>query len=167
MTDDETTWPTIAIAAHWRDLNDHLMELVDLVPRGKLDWSPGPAEWGCRRLFLHIAAARHHWLNESIGDGLVVEDLERSAASASRAQLQAHLAASWERLGRFLADPAQLAARYEPPEGDPPYVDPVRFDGHFIAFHRLIHDAHHRADVIRLLTLLDVELPADRRRRPL
>ena len=163
----EPDWPSLAITPHWRDLNEHLVELVDLVPEGKLDWSPRPGEWGCRQLFLHIAAARHHWLNESVRDGRYVNDLERSAVGAPRAVLRSHLRSSWERLSGFLTSLSQLEATYEPPEGDPSYLDPDRFDGYFIAFHRLMHDAHHRADIIRLLTLLGVTLPPDRRRRPL
>lgn len=162
-----SAWPTIAVTEHWSDLNDHLIELVDLVPDGKLDWSSRPGEWGCRRLFLHIASARHHWLNESIGDGRHVGDLEVSVAGASRDDIKRHLATSWDRLAAFLTDEQLLSERFEPPAGDPWYVEPEIFDGHFIAFHRLVHDVHHRADIIRLLTLLGVELPADRRRRPL
>ncbi len=167
MTVTTAGWPPINVTVHWRDLNEHMIELVDLVPDGKLDWSPHPTEWGCRQLFLHIASARHHWLNASIEDGRHVDDLERSTIDAPREELKGHLESSWERLADFLGNPGQLTARYQPPEGDPWYVDPEIFDGHFIAFHRLIHDAHHRADIIRLLTLLGVGLPADRRRRPL
>ena len=167
MEETEASWPPVAIAVHWRDLNEHLIELVDLVPEGRLDWSPLPSEWGSRQLFLHIASARHHWLNESIRDGASVDDLERSELGASREALKGHLRSSWDRLADFLTSSELLEARYEPPADDPRYVDPEIFDGHFIAFHRLIHDAHHRADIIRLLTLLEVDLPADRRRRPL
>lgn len=167
MRDPSPTWPSIEIVKHWDDLNEHLVELVDLVPDGKLDWTPEPGEWGCRHLFLHIASARHHWLNESLRDGNHVNDLEQPGIGGSRRDLQEHLRTSWSRLRGFLASQAHLDAVYAPPAGDPWYVDPDHFDGHFIAFHRLIHDAHHRADIIRLLTLLDVQLPPDRRRRPL
>ena len=32
-------------------------------------------------------------------------------------------------------------------------------DGHWIAFHLLEHDIHHRADILHYLALLDVAVP--------
>ena len=159
--------PPLEITEHWRDLNDHLIELVDLIPDDRLDWSPAEGQWGCRALILHIAAAREHWLNTAVEDGRFVADVERLGDSATKDDMRSALASSWARLELFLDDQSMLDAIYAPPPGDPAYVDPERFDGHFIAFHRLVHDAHHRADVIHLLTELGVELPPGRRRRPL
>ena len=69
-------------------------------------------------------------------------------------------------MARFLADEDLLARRYASPPNDPEYLDPDRFDGHFVAFHRLVHDAHHRADILRLMDKIGAEPPVARRRRP-
>lgn len=161
-------WPRLALVEHWRDVNEHLVELVDLVPSSKIDWSPTPDQWGCRQLYLHIVAARHHWLNVSVIDGdIVPANVQVLHHDATNPEIVDHLRTSWERLERFLGNEDQLNATYQPPPHDPEYLDPEVFDGHFIAFHRLVHDIHHRADIISLLTTLGVDFPADRRRRPL
>jgi hypothetical protein len=54
-----------------------------------------------------------------------------------------------------------------PPPHDPNYLDPPQFTGHYIAYHRLVHDVHHRADLLASLATLGVELAPARRRRPL
>src|SRR5437899_12620380 len=45
--------------AHWRTMNENLIELVDLLPEEKLDWVPREAEWAAPTIFAHIAMARH------------------------------------------------------------------------------------------------------------
>lgn len=164
------TYPPLNITAHWAAVSDHLIELVDAIPDDKLDWSPTPEQWNFRGLFVHIAGARHHWLANAVHDREDTPDL--IAGCQTKEGLKEQLRLSWERLERFLSDAEKLAAVYEPPDGDPEYLDPALFDGHFIAYHRLVHDIHHRADIMQRLALLGIEIsgtevPAGRRRRPL
>jgi uncharacterized damage-inducible protein DinB len=57
---------------------------------------------------------------------------------------------------------------WRPTPGVPVYWgDPEDFTGHYIAFHRLVHDVHHRTDILHRLDALGMGLPADRRPRPL
>lgn len=160
-----STYPPLNITAHWADLNDHLIELVDLVPEGKMNWSPAPEVWNFRGLFLHIAGARHHWLQNAVHDGEQSPDIVRQGQTNDG--LKTVLRDSWERMQRLLSDPKVLNALYRPPPGDPTYLDPNTFDGHFIAYHRLLHDVHHQADILHHFELLGVKLPEGRRRRPL
>ena len=53
----------------------------------------------------------------------------------------------------FLGDTSKLDASYE----DDPAYPPV--SGHWIAFHLLEHDIHHRADIFHYLALLGIETP--------
>jgi uncharacterized damage-inducible protein DinB len=159
------TYPPLHITEYWSDLTEHLIELVDLVPEGKMNWSPAPEVWNFRGYFLHIAAARHHWLENAVRDGEGWPDIYRQGQTNEG--LKTVLRESWERTLRFLSDSAALNAHYSPPPDDPGYLDPETFDGHFIAYHRLVHDVHHQGDILRHFDLLGVELPAARRRRPL
>jgi uncharacterized damage-inducible protein DinB len=163
---NEASPPPLDITPHWATLTDHLIEVVDAIPDDKMNWSPSPGQWNFRGILLHIAGARHHWLANVIQDGEPTPDL--FGQGQTRAGLSKQLRLSWERLARFVSSPAKLAAIYEPPKGDPEpdyYGDPSKFDGHFIAYHRLVHDVHHRADLLQYLAILGIELP--RRRRPL
>ncbi len=164
MQPHDASHPALDIAPFWADLNDQLIELVDLVPDDRLDWAPDPGEWGCRRLALHIAGGRDHWMANAVRDG---EPLPDWRPDATRHELKEHLQRSWERLARFISDPARLNAEYGPPGGDPEYLDPARFTGHYIAYHRFAHDIHHRAGLLDRLAQLGIDVPAERRRRPL
>ena len=162
----QEAFPPLVITKHWAALNDHLVELVDWIPDDTMDWTPSADVWSCRALFLHIAGARHHWMTTVVADGETMPDLLTGART--RDGLKAQLYTSWDRMTRFLLDPDKLAARYAPPLDDPLYPgDPTDFDGHFIAFHRLVHDAHHRADIFHLLRLAQIDVPIEQRRRPL
>ena len=160
-----TTYPPLAITSFWSAITDHLIELVDLVPAGKMDWSPTTEVWNFRGYFIHIAGARHHWLQHAIRDGETSPDIVRQGQTNDG--LKTVLRESWERMQRFLSRAELLDVLYHPPPGDPNYVDPEAFSGHFIAYHRLVHDAHHQGDILRHFELLGVALPEDRRRRPL
>jgi hypothetical protein len=52
--------------------------------------------------------------------------------------IKRHLALSWEAVAGFVSDPEKLAGRYDD-EG-------TTVTGHWIAYHLLEHDLHHRAD---------------------
>ena len=157
--------PPLAITPFWALLNAHLISMVDTLSDEALDWRPEPGVWTCRELFVHIAGARHHWLTVVVADG---ETVEYPKGRESRDEVKRHLFTSWERLERFLSDSSQLEASYRPPADDPAYSDdPTDFNGHFIAYHRLVHDVHHRADILHRMTALGVALPDDHRPRPL
>jgi uncharacterized damage-inducible protein DinB len=155
----------LAIGGFWADLNDHLVELVDMIPQEQLDQTPSDGEWSCRQWIAHIAAARYHWMTHAVKDGGA---MPRSLFEArTTEELRQHLQDSWQRIAAFIAEPAKLDALYSPPPHDPSYADPERFTGHYIAYHRLAHDIHHRADLLDLLAELGLALPESRRRRPL
>jgi uncharacterized damage-inducible protein DinB len=163
-----TTFPPLNVTTHWADLNQHLMELVDAMPDDKLDWTPAETEWSARTIFQHIVLARLHWMANAVKDGEGMPQSEFVLATETKEGLKTTLRESWNRLSRFLGSDELLLRTYEPPPGDPEtYLDPPAFDGHWIAFHRLVHDVHHRATILHYLNLLGVELPAERRRRPL
>ena len=161
MTATEDARP-IVVAPYWADLNEHLCELLELIPANRLDEAPR-GEWGARAVVHHIIGGRIHWLTHSLGrDGG-----EMPPPEASAEVLQASLRDSWVRVLAFLGDPAALEAEHRPPPHDPDYVDPDAFTGHYVAFHRLAHDINHRAQLIDRIRDLEIEAPADIRRRPL
>jgi uncharacterized damage-inducible protein DinB len=162
MTDTASGFQPIEVGQHWADLNEHLVALLDLVPEDRLDEAP-EGEWGVRAVAAHIIGGRDHWLANSLGR----EARESSSRDATIPALQDALRASWGRTASFLADPAALAATYEPPPNDPSYVDPPDFTGHYIAFHRLAHDVHHRAQLLDRIRDLQIKVPEAIRRRPL
>ncbi len=69
----------------------------------------------------------------------------------TKAQIKDAYARTWQRVTRFLADAAKLDATYD--DGGKPVT------GHWIAFHLLEHDIHHRADIFHYLALLGIETP--------
>ena len=69
----------------------------------------------------------------------------------SKDDIKAAYASTWKRLEAFLGDRAKLDATYED--------DPEPVTGHWIAFHLLEHDVHHRADIFHYLALLGIETP--------
>jgi uncharacterized damage-inducible protein DinB len=141
---------SVALTEHWRRLNVGLIDLVDVIPDDKLDWSPREDLWGLRRILTHVAAARHKWLTR---EGMVLDDL--LAKVRTREDVKAQLRESWERVEGFLSEQRYLDRVYEGSRGDIAY----KYSGHWIAFHLLEHDIHHRADVFHYLALLDIEHP--------
>jgi len=132
-------------------MNDSIIRLVDYVPDDKLDWSPRPELWNVRGILVHIATARHIWMTRDVADGEQSPDVLGDALTKDA--IKRHLRISWERLYRFLSDPAKLAAGYEGA------YEPYSITGHWIAFHALEHDIHHRADIFHYLALLGIETP--------
>lgn len=141
------------IAPFWSRLNDGLIRLVDYIPDDKLNWSPQQGLWNFKGTMIHLISVRHSWLATDVKDGAPTPDVLREAQT--KEGMKHHLAVSWQRLEAFLSNPQQLAATYR---GDDPN-DPRTYDGHWIAFHLLEHDIHHRADVFHYLALLDIEHP--------
>jgi uncharacterized damage-inducible protein DinB len=138
----------------WKRFNDDLIRLVDVIPDDKLNWSPAPKLWNFRGILLHVADARDNWLGHCVRDGVEWTAVWHNVRSKS--EVQEAYRRTWSRLERFLADPALLAAEYDDSDpGQPPRT----VNGHWIAFHLLEHDIHHRADIFHYLALLGVEHP--------
>lgn len=141
------------IVPNWSRLNDGLIKLVDYVPEDKLDWSPKPELWNFRGILIHIAGARDHWMGGIVQDGDPAPSAYETARS--REEIKREYRRTWERVERFLSDPAKLAANYKGSYQDESW----NHNGHWIAYHLLEHDVHHRADVFHYLALLGIEHP--------
>ena len=143
------TYARLDLGDTWARFNEGLIRLVDYVPDDKLDWSPKPELWNFRGILIHIAAAREGWLGGLVKlDG---EPIDVWGTVRTKEQVKDAYARTWERVARFLTDPAKLDATYDD-EGGP-------VTGHWIAFHLLEHDIHHRADIFHYLALLGIETP--------
>jgi uncharacterized damage-inducible protein DinB len=137
----------------WARLNDDLIRLAEHVPDDKLDWSPKPELWGFRRLFWHISEAREQWMTRAINDGL--PNTATANQNPTREEIPDLLRRTWQRIERTLTDQAALDAMYQDRWWDkaPPRT------GHWVAFHLLEHDIHHRADMFLYMALLGIEPP--------
>lgn len=133
----------------WARFNESLIRLIDYVPEDQINWSPKPELWNFRGILIHIASARDQWLQYTVKDGVDAPDVWRTVRT--KAEVQAAYARTWDRLAAFLRDPAKLAATYQD--------EPAPVTGHWIAFHLLEHDVHHRADIFHYLALLGIETP--------
>ena len=147
------TFASLDIVPFWGRLNEQLTALGDVIPADKWNWSPQRGLWNFRGIFLHISISRHNWLANVVRDGEPSPDVLREGQT--REGMGHQLRVSWERLERFLSDPAKIAASYE----DVWYDKPTTFTGHWLAYHLLEHDIHHRADIFHYLALLDIEHP--------
>ena len=141
--------PGIDITPTWARFNDGLVRLVDYVPDDQINWSPKPELWNFRGILLHIADARDGWLGGDVKDGVIAPNVWQTVRT--KAEIQGAFRRTWERLERFLADQQKLDATYAD-EGE-------AVTGHWIAFHLLEHDIHHRADILHYLALLGIETP--------
>jgi uncharacterized damage-inducible protein DinB len=144
-----TKFASLNIVRYWVPLNSQLIELIDLIPGDKLDWSPKPELYNFRGILIHISSARHTWMTRDIRDGEETPDVLQ--AGQSRDGLKESLRLSWARMERFLQDAEKLDATYDIMGGA------EQRDGHWIAYHGLEHDIHHRADIFHYLALLGIE----------
>ena len=133
----------------WARFNDELIRLVDYVPGDKMNWSPKAELWNFRGILLHVASARDIWLQRTVKDGIDAPDVWRTART--KAEIQQAYRRTWDRLKPFLQDETKLNAAYVEDHGT--------VTGHWIAFHLLEHDIHHRADIFHYLALLGIEPP--------
>ncbi len=140
--------PRIDITSTWWRLNDNLIKLVEYVPDDQINWSPRPDLWNFRGILLHIASARDYWMGGVAQDGDDAPSVYQT--TRSRPEIQREYRRTWKRVLRFLSDPAKLAATYR---------EDAVVTGHWIAFHLLEHDIHHRADILHYLALLGIETP--------
>lgn len=53
----------------WAKLNEMLVELLDVVPEDRMEWSPKPELWSFRHIFQHLCEAREQWMQRAIADG--------------------------------------------------------------------------------------------------
>ncbi len=137
-------------AAQWGRLNDTIIALVDHVPDDKMDWSPREDLWDFRTILSHISSTRDNWLTPQ-----GVDREEVLATVTSKDDVKERLRQSWLRVESFLSEQRYLDRVYE---GSREGVD-YSFSGHWIAFHVLEHDIHHRSDVFHYLALLGIEHP--------
>ena len=142
------------IVPFWARMNDTLVKLVDNIPDDKLNWSPKPELWNFKGILIHICGARHNWLGRDVQDGQPSPDVIREGQS--KEAIKRHLDLSWQRLERFLSNREQVAASYESEHED---GSRHTHSGHWIAYHLLEHDIHHRSDLFHYLALLGIEHP--------
>ena len=147
------TYPALEITPMWARVNDELIELLDLLPDDKLDWSPGPERWNVKGILLHICIGRHGLMQVLVQDGKQTPDIMREGQT--KAGLQEQLRISWERMQPFLSDAAALAREYDVPFGG----KTSRVSGHWLAFGQLEHDVHHRGEIVSYLGLLGIDHP--------
>ncbi len=146
----EPAFARLDIVPTWSRFNDELIRLVDYVPEDRLNWSPKPELWNFRGILLHIAYVRFSWMSLDRPEGAQLAR-EIIGSVRSKAEIQDAYRRSWDHLLPFLRDDAKLAAIYND-EGH-------TVTGHWIAFHLLEHDIHHRADIFHYLALLGIETP--------
>ncbi len=149
MTDN--MFPPLAITPYWQSVQDHLLQIVDLIPEDKLNWTPKDGLWNPRGNLIHVADARDRWLADGVQDGDPYPNIWTTARTKD--DLNRELTRTFERLQRFLANQAQLDGSYP----DERNGEPVINSGHWIAFHLLEHDMHHRAELLQRLAHLDIE----------
>lgn len=144
-------YPPIDVTPLWALVNDDLIELLDLLPEDKLDWSPSPELWNTRGILLHVCLGRQ-FLTGGVADAgaLTAEVL---GGGQSKDGLKEQLRASWRKLEAFATDVGALDREY-----DMPLVSQQngRASGHMIAFGLLEHDIHHRADILHYLRALGI-----------
>ena len=144
------SFPPLDITPMWARVNAELIELVDLVPDDKLDWSPEPKLWNFKGILLHVVIGRG-LIAVLVPDGKPAPDAPQ--AGQTNEGLKELLHSSWESMVPFLSNPELLAREYEVPfEGQT-----RRLSGHWLAFGQIEHDIHHRADIYHYLGQLGIE----------
>ena len=141
------SYPPLDITPIWARHNESLIALVDRIPDDQMNWSPKPELWNFRGTLLHIADARDLWMAHTVKDGGDPSTVWQTVRSKD--EIRAAYARTWERLERFLSNPDLLAATHDNDGG--------MVTGHWIAFHLLEHDIHHRAGIFQYLALLGVD----------
>ncbi len=149
MTD--STSPRIDLTPHWQSVQDSILQIVDLIPEDKLNYAPKEGLWNSRGIIIHVADARDQWLTHTVVDGGEYPNIWTTARTVD--DLKRELARTWERLLRFLGNQSQLDAEYDDEDRNGQIV---KVSGHWIAFHLLEHDIHHRAELLQRLAHLDV-----------
>ena len=152
----DTAYARLDITRHWATMNDHLIDLIDLIPDDKLGWSPREGEWPFQTILQHLIIARYFGpIMDGRDDG--VELSGAIAGTQTKDGIKEQLRHSWEILAEFLSDAERLDADYDPQPSEFE-AEPETNDGHYIAYHRLAHDLHHRGTVIDYLGQLGISL---------
>jgi uncharacterized damage-inducible protein DinB len=138
----------------WKRLNAQLIRMADQFPDEHFDSAPTPEMWSFRRLFVHIAEAREQWMTRAIGDG---EANHVGQRSLTKDEIKDALRDTWDRIERTITDQAKLDATYK----DRWWAEAPLYNGHWVAFHLLEHDIHHRADMVMYAGLLGIPLQSD------
>lgn len=150
-----STSSPLAITPYWESVQEDLLLIVDLIPQDKINWSPTPELWNSQGILIHVSDARDIWMTRDVQDGEPHPNVWTTARTKD--DLKRELVRSYERVGRFLANQAQL----DQPHQSEWQGQVKRFDGHWIAFHLLEHDIHHRAELMQRLALLGIEHEID------
>lgn len=174
----DSKYPRIEVTPFWARITDQLVEVVDALTDQELDQRPAPGVWSVRDHMVHLIGGRVGLMDAQMHevDPRPADWVERCR---TREGLKEQLVASWARMERFLASESQLEQVYTPPpvdaalfrgiaEGPPDYpTEPGPDTGHFIAYHRLVHDVHHRACIFNVVERLGITLHGVRRLHPL
>ena len=148
---DEVRFPPIDIIDAWSAVNDHLIELLDLIPEDKLEYSPKPELWNFKGLYLHICIGRYGMMQGVINDG--IESPSVLVEGQTKDGLRRLLGASWERMEPFLSDSIAINREYQL---DFPGGESARYSGHWLVFGQIEHDIHHRADILHYMRELGI-----------
>lgn len=152
--------PPLAISQHWQTVEDNLLYITDLIPDDQLNWTPKADLWNSRGILIHIADARDRWLADRVVDGDPYPNIW--ATARTKGDLKRELARTFDRLQRFLANQQQLDGMYSEEWDDPQGGHHTEhFDGHWVAFHLLEHDIHHRTELMQRLAILDIKHDID------
>jgi len=137
------------ITSYWPEVHQHVLHILDIIPEDKLNWTPKPELWNSRGILIHIADARDNWLTRDVKDGQDVPSIWTTVKTKD--DIRREHERSFARLQRFLGNGEQLDKTYTSTwDGRP-------FSGHWIAYHLLEHDIHHRAELLQRLALLDID----------
>ena len=145
----------LAITPMWSTIVDELVELVDLVPEDKMDWSPKPELWNFKGILIHIILGPRFLMNNVLQEQSDPAKLAADvmAQAQTKEEIKEQLRISWVCLEPFLQSEELLAREYD--VGDFAGV-PGRLSGYWLAFGQLEHHLHHRADIYHYLGLLGV-----------
>jgi uncharacterized damage-inducible protein DinB len=130
---------------HYAFINDTILRMVSAVPDDGWDWSPRSGMWTFRQLFVHIANGRHVWLH-------LIDDEQTPVVDPSMTveDITELLRASWERIEAFGRDAGMMATTYD-------YGRRGVLTGAEVITSRLVHDVHHRSEILSYLAQLGIE----------
>lgn len=95
-----TPYAPLDIGQYWEDVNEHIIELVDLIPEDRMTWSPTPSEWNFRGTLAHLIGARY-FIDMFTGGPPPNPDV--LADSATHEGVKRHLRLSWARVQEFIS----------------------------------------------------------------
>jgi uncharacterized damage-inducible protein DinB len=149
----ERTFPNLEITPYWQSVQDNLLQVVDLIPDDNLNWAPNAELWNSKGILIHVADARDRWLAlpHGVNDGDPYPNIWTTARTKD--DLKRELTRTFDRMQRFLANQPQLDEWHE----EEWQGETNRYNGHWIAFHLLEHDIHHRAELMQRMALLAIE----------